>query len=411
MKKLNIHISLLFAILATIFICLTAIGPQANIFGHQEYVFFNGGNDLFADYFNVHRFIAERDPYFNEMVSNYLPLSYLLLMPLNNLCDYAHMSQDDCYTCYVAVISAVVFLIVSLFFFFDSLNRLNKKQGWRTFNTFLLLFSSIFLYSIERGNMVFLAAAGINYFLAYYESESVWKRRFGLFCLCFAAVLKIFPVLFGILLLKDKRYRDIAFCIVVGLLLTFLPFLYFKHGFGNIPRMIEEVRAHMAIAALPDTVYKFGIHSLAQLVMFAVNYINPGHIAAPTIAAWTISTKVLTAILACVSLVFAFMEKQRWMQIGLIAMVIMLYPADSYFYSGLYLIPMIMLFLNKEECYKMDYAVAVLLCLIMNPVQLVYGPVSLSALIINIFSIILWIMLIIYAGIDIFRKPKHIEVQ
>lgn len=411
MNKLNIHISLLFAILVAIFLCLIAIGPKENLFGHQEYVFFNGGNDLFADYFNVHRFIAERDPYFNEMISNYLPLSYLLLMPFNQLCDYAQMTQDDCYTCNVAVISAVVFLIVSLFFFFDSLNRLNNKHGWRIFNTFLLLFSSIFLYTIERGNMVILASAGANYFLAYYDAESVWKRRFGLLCLCFAAVLKIFPVLFGILLLKDKRYRDIVFCIIAGLLLTFLPFLYFEHGFGNIPRLIEELRAHMAIAALPDTVYKFGIHSLAQMIIFAINYLNPGQIAAPTIAMWTIGTKVLTAILACVSLVFAFIEKQRWMQIGLIAMVIMLYPADSYFYSGLYLIPMIMLFLNKEDYCGMDYAVAVLVCLIMNPVQLVYGPVSLSAVIINIFSIILWILLIVYSGINTFGKTKHIQAQ
>lgn len=411
MEKLNKRISIVFAILVTIFICLTAIGPKDNLFGHQEYVFFNGGNDLFADYFNVHRFIAEQDPYFNEMVSNYLPLSYLLLMPLNQVCDYAHMTQDDCYTCNVAVISAVVFLIISLFFFFDSLNRLSNKQGWRIFNTFLLLFSSIFLYSIERGNMVFLAAAGVNYFLVYYDAKTAWTRRFGLSCLCIAAVLKIFPVLFGILLLRDKRYRDIAFCIITGLILTFLPFLYFEHGFGNIPRLIDELRAHMAIAALPDTVYKFGIHSLTQMIIFAINYLNPGQIVAPTIAMWTIGTKVLTAILACVSLVLAFLEKQRWMQIGLIAMVIMLFPTDSYFYSGLYLIPMIVLFLNKRELNKMDYVVAVLLCLIMNPVQLVYGPVSLSAVIINIFSIILWILLIVYSSINTFGKTKHIQAQ
>lgn len=415
MEKLNKRISILFAILVAVFIGLAVGGCPIEPLNHQEYVIFKSGNDFMADFFNLQRYISDRDPYYNEINTRsehgYLPLSYLLMVPFNNLCDYAHMSLEDCWHSPIAVYSAILFLIISLFFFFDSLFRLNSKKGWRTHNTFLLLFTALFLHTIERGNEIFISAACIYYFLAFYDAENVWQRRLGLFCLCVAAVLKVHPVLFGILLLQDKRYKDIAFCIVTGLILTFVPFLYFKHGIC-IPRLIGNLQVGIATySTIPSTEYKSGIHALCNGIMYAVNYLQPGTIADSVVSCINSTAKVVTALLSVMSLVLAFFEKRRWLQVGLIAMVVMLYPFHSMFYTTLYILPMVVLFLGKEDCTKTDYAIAILLCLIMSPIQIVVPPVTLTPILANIFTIVLWILLIVYSTKGILKKTSVNEIK
>lgn len=399
MEKLNKRISIVFAVFVAIFIGLAVGHCSIEPLNHQECVVFRAGEDFMADFFNVQRYIADRDPYFNEINTRsehgYLPLSYLLLVPFNSLCDYAHMSLEDCWHSPIAVYSAIVFLIISLFFFFDSLFRLNSKKGWRIYNTFLLLFTALFLHTIERGNEIFISAACINYFLAFYNADNVWTRRLGLFCLCFAAVLKVYPVLFGVLLLQDKRYKDIAFCVVTGLLLAFVPFLFFKHGFANIPRLIGNLQVNtVTYSTIPSTEYKSGIHALCNGITYAVNYLQPGTIADSVVSCINSIAKVVTALLSIISIVLALFEKRRWLQVGLIALAVMLYPFHSLYYTTLYLLPMVVFFLSKEDCTKTDYVIAVLICLIMSPIQIVIPPITLTPILANIFTIILWFLLI-----------------
>lgn len=410
MEKLNKRVSVFFAILVAIFIGLAVGGCPIETFNHQEYVIFKSGGDFMADFFNVQRYIAERDPYYNEINTRsehgYLPLSYLLLVPMNNLCDYAHMSLEDCWHNPIAVYSAILFLIISLFFFFDSLFRLNAKKGWRTYNTFLLLFTSVFLYTIERGQEVFIAAACINYFLAFYDADDVWKRRLGLVCLCIAAVLKVHPVLFGILLLQDKRYKDIAFCIVTGLILTFVPFLFFKHGIC-ISRLIGNLQVAVATYSnIPSTEFKLGFHALCNGITYAANELQPGTFSDAAVNVIGTTAKIITAILSLLSLVLAFFEKRRWLQVGLIALVVMLYPHHSISYTTLYLIPMIVLFLSKEDVTKTDYVIAILICLMLSPIQIVVPPITLTPILANIFTIILWFLLIGHSAKGILRKQE-----
>lgn len=406
MEKLNKRISIFFAVLVAIFIALAVGHTPVEVLNHQDYVIFDAGADFIADFFNIERGLADRDPYFNELNGSYLPLSYLLLLPFNALCDYSHISLEECECSPIAVFSAIVFMILSLFFFFDSLHRLNSKQKWHTYNTFLLLFSFLFLFSVERGNEIFFAAAGVNYFLTYYDTDDEWKRRFGLLCLCIAAVLKVYPVLFGILLLQDKRYKDIVFCVVTGLLLAFVPFLFFKHGLANIPRLIENLHTYVNLYNTPSTEYKYGIHALCNGITFAVDYLFPGTIADSVVWSIDLTTKILTALLTLFCLVLAFLEKRRWIQVGLIALAIMMYPSHSAFYNGLYLIPMIVLFLSKEDCTKVDYSIAILLCLIMNPIQLVVPPVTLTPILANIFTIVLWILLLVHSTKGILKQHR-----
>lgn len=395
MSKLNNKISIIFAILVTIFLCLSIGHSPIGALNHQDEVIFRSGNDFMADFFNLQRYIAERDPFFSEINGQsehaYLPIAYLMLMPFNNLCDYAHMSLQDCWDSHISVFSAVLFLLLSLFFFFDSLYRLNRKKEWRTFNTFLLLFSSIFLFTIERGNLIILTVAGINYFLVFYDSESKWLQRLGLFCLCFAAALKIYPVLFGVLLLVEKRYKDIALCVLCGLILTFVPFLFFKHGLSNVPRLLENVRVSSEVYGAV-TKYQFGIRPIVIVLTRKFGLSDSAS------SVFMVSSRIFTWLLALVSIVLSYVEKRKWLQVALLSLTIVLLPTNSFFYTGMYLIPFIILYINNNNSLSWeDYFIVLLLALIFNPIQIMHNSLNVSMLFANICCILLWGLLIYMA--------------
>lgn len=390
---------ILFSILVIAFLCFLLSGSNAvELLNHQDVVFFKSCEDFLGDFFNVQRYISENDPYFNTINGQsekpYLPICYLLMMPFNNICDYKNMSLQDCWADHKAVMSAVVFLLLSLFFFFDSLRRLNIEKKLRFIDVFLLLFSSVFLYTIERGNLIILAVASINYFLAFYISDKKWIRRLGLFFLCLAASIKVYPALFGILLLKDKRYKDILFCICCGLILSIVPFLYFEHGLGNIPQLIDNLRVNSEIYG--DSIrYQFGTRSIGAIIAKIIN----GSDSVTNVV--LVCLKILTIVMAFLSVICAFVENRKWVQVALLTMTVMLFPTNSYFYSGMYLFAFITLFMNKTDCdNKGDIIVAALLCLIMNPFQIVLGEISVTSVFANLWSIILWCFMILYSGIN-----------
>lgn len=403
MRQLKYRITILFAVLVGCYLLLSVWHSPIDLLNHQENVLFRAGEDFQADFFNVQRYISENDPYFNEIngpsEKPYLPLCYLILKPFNHVCDYAHMSLEDCWHSPLAQLSAILFLLISLFFFFHSFLQLNRNKEWKTYHTFLLLFSSIFLFTIERGNLIILTVAFINYFLAYYDSKNVWKYRVGLLCLCLAAVMKIYPVLLGLLLLKDKRYKDIALCASMGMILTFVPFLFFQHGFANVPRLFENIQANVEIYKASSHEYKFGIPALGQMAISAINDSSAGTLPGKSVACTMTILKIVSALLTIASLVLVFFEKRRWLQVALISMVLLMYPVNSGFYCGLYLLPMIVLFWNKQEYHRIDYMIAILLCLIMNPIQIVLNNTTFTPIIANISSIILWITLMIYSRV------------
>lgn len=396
MKELCIKASAFFSVFVLLFLLFMPGKSSVECLNSQEQVLFNGGNDFFADFFNVQRYISENNPYFNEINGQsekpYLPICYIIMKPFNSLCDFANMTLQECWESPRAVFSAIIFMVLSLFFFFDSFFRLNKNEEWKFYNSLLFLFSSVFLFTIERGNLIILTVACINYYLAFYESKNVWRQKFALFCLCLGAVMKVYPVVFGLLLLKDKRYKDIVICICCGVALTFIPFLFFEHGLNNIPRLLDNIRVNSIVYG-NSILYQIGIRPLSIAFAERVGMIDQVNLYFVT------SMRVLTWILSIATLFLAFVVKQKWMQVALLTMFVILFPTNSFFYSGMYLMPFIMLFINKGTIpSKSDYIIILLLCLIFNPIQIVVNKTSVSPFIASFSCVLLWLFLIFSAG-------------
>jgi hypothetical protein len=229
---------------------LFLIGLFKNPLGNQRNIFFSGLNNFFADFFNVLRYISERNPYFNTINGYgekiYLPLAYLLLYPFSQLDSFNTMTLQQAWTSKMGIMSVFWFTAVSAFLFFLALNQIRKRYNISFCVLLGLCFSYIFFCSIERGNLIVLSAAFVSVYLSYYDSDNKNKRKIASICLALAAVLKIYPVLLGFLYLEKKQYKDIFFSAIVALLFAFVPFLFFKGGFSNLPQLINNVKINSA---------------------------------------------------------------------------------------------------------------------------------------------------------------------
>ena len=148
-------------LLACIWIILLFADPS-----HQLHVFFLKLDNFFADFYNTLIYIADKNPYYNELNGtcnkNYLPFSYMILYPFTLLTNYSSISLEDCWNSQIAVLSCFFFTLLSLFLLFHSLYLLCKKYKCSPIILFIIFFSSINLYALERGNDIMISAACIN---------------------------------------------------------------------------------------------------------------------------------------------------------------------------------------------------------------------------------------------------------
>ena len=375
----------------SVLIFLFVMGLIYDPLGNQLNVFYWKTNNLLGDFFNVQIYIADWDPYYNTVDGMaekcYPPLAYLFLEIFNGFYEYSGANLKECYVSTVAMMSGFMFALLSLALYFHSLSCLcdipTKLKS-------VLFSSSIVLFSLERGNIIILCAAFICYYLAFKDSSDIIKRRFALICLCIASVIKIYPAIFGMFLLKEKRFKDIAFVFLLSCILFFTPFLCFEHGLLNFTQLLGNLKVfeeHYNSVLAARVIPRFSITDYPILLMDRLNI------------EYVLIYNLLRIIVMFLSLltIFVFMhEKKLWRQYALLSMIVLYLPKHSVWYCGLYFIPVIVLFLHQKQFEKRDWIYMILFCILLNPLQIGgdNGLYSFTIVCSNIALIIIWFMLI-----------------
>lgn len=313
--------------------------------GTQSRIFYAGGFDLFADFFNCCRYVSERDVYFNTTngfdQKIYLPLVFVFFYPFSRLDDFAHFSLEQCYSSRFGLLGLVFSLLMFSLLIVHSCGCLCDRYKTSRVILIPVLLSSIFIFSIERANIILLAAAFLFYFLAFYDSENRRLRAFAVISIVFASIIKIYPVLFGILYLKKKQYKEIVYSVVLGLLLTFLPFLFFKHEFANISQYL-----FVNLRSIPGVVNTF--FDVSYICYRIGMYLTNNYVFAERIR---FIVRIFTIILAILAVVFSFLSKNKVKSLLLITFAVLYLQKVSNFYCALYLIPAVILFFSEKNSF------------------------------------------------------------
>ena len=375
-KNLRLSFCILMSLFFIIFFILLIIQKG----GYQLNVVLNGW-DLFADFYNILRYIAERNPYFNEIngvaEKIYFPIAYLILYPFSLFRDYSNMSLYEVQTDAISNLSLVIFISFEILLFFIYLNKMNKQDKYSNLIIILIFFSSIILVSIERANLAFLTSSFVVIFLIYYKSDNKIERLIALIALGLASALKIYPVLLGFLLLHERRYKDILIGSLITLFLIFLPFLFFENGFNNIPQLIGNLKLWKVKCNVTSD-GRFGLSHL--LYVFTKNSSN----------IFVNTINLITYLLILISIVYSFFIKEYWKKILLLTLITIQFPRTGY-YCGGNIFPAIILFLSKEDYRKADISYLILFSLYLMPLQIPYIS---NFIIGSIVSIILWFIIL-----------------
>lgn len=104
---------------------------------------------------------------------------------------------------------------------------------------FVILFSLPFLFTYDRGNSILLVLSALMIYLYWYRSDKLSYRLLSYGALGMAAGIKISPAIFGLLLIRERKWKDVMLAILVGIFLFIAPFFLTD---GNIVTLIDNIR-------------------------------------------------------------------------------------------------------------------------------------------------------------------------
>ncbi len=249
----------------------------------------------------------------------------------------------------------ILFSVTSIFLLFFALKSLKKGNGCeRFFFIFFIFLSSPMLFSFERGGDVILPLGLCALFFAAKDSEKKLVRNLALIALGVACAFGIYPLLFCLLLLNKKKFRDTGIVLAVFAVLTLPALFIVGGGFGGAGRYISNL---------------IGVWKESGLALLGT--LNFSGCAVNLFAGSSLSNGALLAVgnvFACVIGVFAlaavFFAKKEWQTVTLICGLIAgLSPVSGTQLLVFFAIPLALLIDGEDANRPVSYISLVLLTL------------------------------------------------
>ena len=336
----------LFGILSFLFLFLV-FGEKAALWLAMDHNF----DWQFSDYFRHVVYASDlRQLYFNTNDASFPPLAYLFyhlvyrLHPLElpvTLESWQILGRDPFHL--------FVFLIrtsLLMFFLYPVLKRFLRASDR---NTALLwcciVFSTPFLAgAVERGNSVLLVVLLLLSALSCMGDPSPKVRELALLLFSLAACIKIYPAIFILLYVKEKRWREAARFVLYSALLFLLPFVFA----GGFEGFVQYLRVLLSLGNTSYTrwtdVKSFFLAIMQQLGSDPSNLL--------TGVGKGLSFAVLFAML------FSFFRTHcRYREIMLLSGICSVFVSNSYRYTACYMAIALLAFLKEQNANGKLYAV------------------------------------------------------
>lgn len=219
------------------------------------------------------------------------------------------------------------------------------------------------IFSLERGNPIWLSAAACGIFLAWWDADACKNRVIAAICLAIAAVMKVAPVLLGLVYLSEMiktrfskeslRMPIIAFAGFV--ILFFVPWLAMPDGFSGIPEFFENARGHEAYASRLSAFGLLSVWRIGRVMLgLGVNHAWPGMY-------WCVWASQLLGLMA---VIMGAYRKEYLLLVGGMLMA----AGNMFYYGALYLLPVFVLKHSRNDLPMMTLPLwFVILC----PLQIV----------------------------------------
>lgn len=208
-----------------------------------------------------------------------------------------------------------------------------------------------YFYAFCRGNIIINCLTLLLVFFWLYKSEKRWQREIANLCMALTIALKIYPIFLLVFFIKDRKFLDLLKTLIYSLVLLFLPFLFIKGGFYNIPIMWNNC---FGFKDSPGRVSAYNNISLNSLLS-SFNELLTKIFSTDTSAFTSILTKLVKYGMVVGTIVlFACSKKSKlYMQTILLSIFCyILFQNVSYGYTMIYLIIPILIYLMNFEIFS-----------------------------------------------------------
>jgi len=322
----------------------------------EKTVLFSDSSDTFMDHFNSVIY-NEIDPYENKVI--YPPLASLLYKLCNIIIpadDYNYLVSDPTSKAQPRAVRIgqsfqfqfILFTLFIFIVFLISFSLLKKgKNREKMLFMGLLFFSAPFLFVAERGNNILLPVAFSIFFVVFYDSKNKVLREFALISLAISVGLKLYPLVFALLLFTDKKYWAILRFAIYCIITTILPFFIFYNGFESLMLMLTNILGF-------DTKRSSGANINTQLDFKRTFYFLYGGLrkfSGITISEGMLSvySNIFKYLLTFSCAFAALLSKTKWKQLLFLSAIICGYPGACSTYILLFLIIPTCMFLDNEK--------------------------------------------------------------
>lgn len=313
-------------------------------------------SDRFMDFFNVNFFMKNLNPYLGSDTS-YPPFALLFAYPFSKLANYNLSYASNTARTFAGNMSFYIFIMmfISVMFSFLYKNiKLYKKS-------LILFFSLPVLFLIDRGNYLIFSFMFLYMFITFYHNPKF--KNLSLIFLALAISLKIYPIVFLLLLLSDRRYKDILKVLFFTTILSVIPLLFFKGGFvENLIACFNNIVTFSGgyVNPLLELIYTISFQALFKIptMLFSNGLL---------IYDFSFYSNLILLFGWLLIAFFVFFEKSFFKKVLIITIASIFLIPISYIYNLIYLFIPIMLFLKTKEEIKNEKFYLIFLGLLLIP--------------------------------------------
>lgn len=397
--------------IVTILVSVIAFLLVCCIRGDAYYTYYFYANeevaDTFMDFFNSIRDASQGIECYTQRGVIYPPLANLFFLFCsrftytegNNTIFVHRLEILDSPVCFIIyLVTCVVFVSILV----AALTRYSFKGKELKFATVILsIINAPFLFLFERGNIVLAAYVFTLIFVLFYDHKQKHVRVLACVALVLAAGIKLYPAVFGILLLTDKRYKDAIKTAIAGVLIIVVPFVSFGYEEGMIAWVKNIARFSSAKGAAASFV---DLNSFKGLI-----YIGQTVLHAPFDISGLLNI-ALTVIPVLLGLGAAFILPKKWQKLIALAVAMFNIPGCSGHYSVVFLLIPMFVMMCEEKLDKRDYIYFALMLPIfafyITPIYINDTTVSVNRLLSSGFISLVFIGLMIRTVIEIVKIVK-----
>lgn len=303
------------------------------------------GADQFMDFFNHISYVREeRGVYFASPHACFPPLIYFMYGLFSRILpqDATAMYSTEATSTHALLLYVVYCVLLAVCFFYSVCRMLkNRTMEFSLAAAVIVLTSYAFVFGVtERGNSVMIVCILLLLALELRDSNDAVHRELALLLIAAAAGIKIYPAMFGVLYLFEKRWKEAGRLLLYGIGFFFVPFAWFGGAVGMKQFFLNQGFVQNQDVARIGSV-KMSWEKAAALWK--------DHFS--TQADWIYPMGILlTAVFAVFMILGVYLCKEQYKKILLLCRFMVVIPFWSGGYTLIYMcIPMIVFFGDSAE--------------------------------------------------------------